>query len=78
MRVLPLENEAVNECWMADRDRFSYEALNSADRLTAPMIKQGGEWRTVDWTTALEYVSRGLTQISRDHGARAIGAVAAA
>jgi NADH-quinone oxidoreductase subunit G len=76
MRVLPLENEAVNECWIADRDRFSYEALDIGDRLTAPMIKQGGSWRTVDWTSALEYVSRGLTQISVDHGARSIGAVA--
>src|SRR5678810_131656 len=48
MRVVPLENEDVNECWLADRDRFSYEALNSDDRLTAPMLKQGGEWKTVD------------------------------
>jgi NADH-quinone oxidoreductase subunit G len=76
MRVLPLENEDVNECWIADRDRFSYEALNGSDRLTAPMIKQGGTWREVDWTTALEYVARGLTQISVDHGAQSIGAVA--
>ena len=76
MRVLPLENEDVNECWIADRDRFSYEALADADRLTAPMIKQGGVWRTVDWTTALEYVARGLTQIAIDHGPQAIGAVA--
>ena len=76
MRVLPLENEDVNECWIADRDRFSYEALNGTDRLTAPMIKQGGTWREVDWTTALEYVARGLTQISDDHGAQSIGAVA--
>ena len=50
MRVLPLENEAVNECWIADRDRFSYEALNSDARLTKPMIKQGGQWQAVDWT----------------------------
>ena len=78
MRVLPLENEDVNECWIADRDRFSYEALNGADRLTAPMIKQGGAWKTVDWSTALEYVSRGLTQISVDHGTRSIGAIGSA
>src|SRR5213079_1777154 len=75
MRVLPLENEAVNECWIADRDRCSYEALNGTDRLTAPMIKQGGAWRTVDWTAALEYVARGLTQIKADHGPQAIGAL---
>ena len=78
MRVVPLENEDVNECWLADRDRFSYEAVNSDQRLTAPMIKQGGEWKTVDWTTALEYVSKGLTQIKADHGAKSIGAVGSA
>ena len=74
-RVVPLENEEVNECWIADRDRFSYEALNSADRLRAPMIKQGGEWKEVDWQTALEYVANGLNQISKDHGASSIGAL---
>jgi len=75
LRVVPLENEEVNECWIADRDRFSYEALNSADRLRAPMIKQGGEWKEVDWQTALEYVANGLNQISKDHGASSIGAL---
>src|SRR5258708_22416394 len=43
LRVLPLENEAINECWISDKDRFSYEALNSAERLTAPMVKQRRE-----------------------------------
>lgn len=76
MRVLPLENEEVNECWLADRDRFSYEALNSTERLTAPMLKQGGEWKQVDWQTALEYVANGLRQIKGDHGAKAIGLLA--
>ncbi|WPB59083.1 NADH-quinone oxidoreductase subunit NuoG [Xylophilus sp. GOD-11R] len=75
MRVLPLENEAVNECWIADRDRFSYEALNGEERLTQPMLKQGGEWKTVDWQTALEYVANGLRQIKADHGAAALGAL---
>ncbi len=75
LRVVPLENEAVNECWIADRDRFSYEALNSDERLTAPMLKQGGVWKTVDWQTALEYVANGLKQIKTDHGARTIGAL---
>src|SRR5512140_512651 len=74
-RVLPLENEAVNECWLADRDRFSYEALNSEERLTQPMIKHGGEWKSVDWQTALEYVANGLRQIKADHGAQSIGAL---
>ena len=73
MRVVPLENEAVNECWIADRDRFSYEALNSDARLTAPMIKQGGAWKQVDWTTALEYVANGLKSIAHAHGPAAIG-----
>lgn len=76
MRVVPLENEAVNECWIADRDRFSYEALNSGDRLTAPMIKQDGQWLTVDWTTALEYVANGLKQIKANHGADSLGLLA--
>jgi NADH-quinone oxidoreductase subunit G len=76
MRVVPLENEDVNECWIADRDRFSYEALESADRLTSPMLKQGGEWKTVDWQTALEYVANGLKQVRADHGAAAIGLLA--
>jgi NADH-quinone oxidoreductase subunit G len=75
MRVVPLENEAVNECWIADRDRFSYEALNSDERLTVPMIKHGGKWETVDWQTALEYIANGLKQIKHNHGAASIGAL---
>ncbi|MEI2676661.1 MAG: NADH-quinone oxidoreductase subunit NuoG [Burkholderiaceae bacterium] len=78
MRVVPLENEDVNECWIADRDRFSYEAVNSEQRLTTPMIKQGGEWKPVDWTTALQYVANGLAQIKADHGAASIGALGSA
>ena len=50
----------------------------SISRLTAPMLKQGGEWKAVDWTTALEYVARGLTQIKADHGAQSIGALGSA
>jgi NADH-quinone oxidoreductase subunit G len=76
MRVVPLENEDVNECWIADRDRFSYEALNSDERLTGPMIKQGGEWQSVDWQTALEYVANGLKQIKSEHGAASVGTLA--
>jgi len=76
MRVVPLENEDVNECWIADRDRFSYEALNSDQRLTGPMLKQGGQWKAVDWQTALEYVANGLKQIKADHGADSIGTLA--
>jgi NADH-quinone oxidoreductase subunit G len=75
MRVVPFENEPVNECWIADRDRFSYEALNSDDRLTVPMVKQGGTWVETDWNTALEYVARSLGQIKAEHGAGAIAAL---
>lgn len=75
LRVVPFENEAVNECWIADRDRFSYEALNSDERLTRPMLKQGGQWKEVDWQTALEYVANGLQQIKSEQGANAIGAL---
>src|SRR6202162_4635366 len=76
MRVLPLENEAVNECWISDKDRFSYEGLDAADRLTKPMLKQDGQWREVDWQTALEYVAHGLRNIKHEHGADAIAALA--
>jgi NADH-quinone oxidoreductase subunit G len=77
MRVVPLENEELNECWIADRDRFSYEALNSPSRLTRPMIKQGGQWQAVDWSTALTYVVDGLERIRAEFGAQGIGALAA-
>jgi NADH-quinone oxidoreductase subunit G len=75
MRVLPFENEDINECWIADRDRFSYEALNSDERLTRPMLKQGGVWSEVDWQTALEYVANGLQHIKAEHGGQSIGAL---
>ena len=75
VRVLPLENEAINECWISDKDRFSYEALNSVERLTAPMVKQGGEWKTVDWQTALDHVANGLSDVITKHGADAVGAL---
>jgi NADH-quinone oxidoreductase subunit G len=75
-RVLPLENDAVNECWISDKDRFSYEGLESADRLTQPMLKQGGEWKEVDWQTALEYVAHGLKNIKHEHGANALATLA--
>jgi NADH-quinone oxidoreductase subunit G len=76
MRVLPLENEAVNECWLSDKDRFSYEALNSPERLVRPMIRDGGGWREVDWPTALEFVAQGLRRVRDAHGPSQIGALA--
>ena len=75
MRVVPLENEAVNECWISDRDRFSYEALASDARLTRPMIKQGGQWQAVDWDTALSYVADGLKRVKAEFGSAGIGAI---
>jgi NADH-quinone oxidoreductase subunit G len=77
LRVVPLENEDVNECWIADRDRFSYEALNSDARLTRPMIKQGGNWAVVDWNTALGYVADGLKRVKAEFGAAAIHEIGA-
>lgn len=77
MRVVPLENDDVNECWIADRDRFSYEALNSDRRLTQPMIKQGGQWQAVDWTTALGYVADGVKRVISEFGAQGVGALGA-
>ncbi len=76
MRVLPLENEAINECWLSDKDRFAYEGLNSDDRLTRPMIKQGGQWVAVEWQQALEFVAHGLKDIKASHGAESIAALA--
>jgi NADH-quinone oxidoreductase subunit G len=76
MRVLPLDNEAINECWLSDKDRFSYEALGSEERLTAPRIKHNGEWREVDWAAALEFVARGLKDATAKHGGAALGVLA--
>ncbi|MBU3547418.1 NADH-quinone oxidoreductase subunit NuoG [Polynucleobacter sp. MWH-Jannik1A5] len=76
MRVVALENESINECWISDRDRFSYEGLNSADRVTTPMVKQGGQWLETDWQSALDYVAHSLKTISAESGPEAIGALA--
>ncbi|MGA7984446.1 MAG: NADH-quinone oxidoreductase subunit NuoG, partial [Burkholderiales bacterium] len=69
MRVLPLENEAINECWLSDKDRYSYEALNSDSRLTRPMLKRDGRWQETDWETAVEAVCAGLETAGADLGA---------
>jgi NADH-quinone oxidoreductase subunit G len=66
MRVLPLENDEINECWISDRDRFSYEALNSSDRLTQPMVKRDGIWAIVDWQEALQVVADNLKAAPAD------------
>jgi NADH-quinone oxidoreductase subunit G len=76
-RVLPLENEELNECWLSDRDRYSYEGLNSQDRLTQPMLKVDGAWQEVDWQQALEAVAKGLKNLQTQHGPQMLGALAA-
>ncbi len=76
MRVLPRENEEVNEVWLSDRDRFSYTALNGPDRLDVPMMKVGETWEEVDWDVALERVAEGLRKVVTSHGAEALGALA--
>ncbi|CAM3703463.1 NADH-quinone oxidoreductase subunit NuoG [Polynucleobacter arcticus] len=76
MRVVALDNEEINECWISDRDRFSYEGLNSTDRVTTPMVKQGGQWLETDWESAMNYVAHSLKTISAENGPEAIGALA--
>jgi len=72
MRIVPRENEIINETWISDRDRFSYEAVSSVDRLTSPMVKIGGEWKTVDWETALLAAAKGLKSSIKNHGAETL------
>jgi len=75
MRVVPFENEEVNECWLSDRDRFSYEGLYAADRLTQPMLRQAGAWREVEWEEALDFVASTLGQARDAQGGDSIGAL---
>jgi NADH-quinone oxidoreductase subunit G len=73
IRMLPREDEAINECWISDRDRFSYEGLNSEDRLQVPMIKEKGQWKESDWETALTLVGEKLKHIIHNDGPEALG-----
>ncbi len=75
MRVLPRDNEELNECWISDRDRFSYEGLNSDDRLQKPMVKVDGKWQETDWNHALECVHRGLKSVIENYGATQLGSL---
>ncbi len=74
-RVVPAENEAINEVWLSDRDRFSYEGLNSGERVTAPMVRDGNDWREVDWNTAIERAAGKLRAVIERHGAGKTGAL---
>ncbi|MDJ0862846.1 MAG: NADH-quinone oxidoreductase subunit NuoG [Gammaproteobacteria bacterium] len=76
MRVVPRENEDVNETWISDRDRFSYEGLYSEDRLSAPAIKRGGSWADVDWDVALDFAANGIRRVVAERGAQQLGALA--
>ncbi len=75
MRVVPHENEALNECWLSDRDRFAYEGLNTEDRLTRPMLCKDGAWVEVEWKEALEAVANGLGEVVAKHGPASLGAL---
>jgi NADH-quinone oxidoreductase subunit G len=76
MRVLPRENEEVNECWISDKERFSYEALNSPARLKRPMIRVDGTLREVEWNVALDYVTHALKDITGSHGGESLASLA--
>ncbi len=73
MRVLPIETDDVNECWISDRDRFAYEGINSEERLLRPMVRRAGEWHEADWPEALDAAANGLKDVVARHGADALG-----
>ncbi len=75
VRVVPRDNDEVNESWLSDRDRFSYEGLYSDDRLGAPRVKRDGTWQEVDWETALQAAADGLRRVREQHGAERLGAL---
>ncbi|MDA8416908.1 MAG: NADH-quinone oxidoreductase subunit NuoG [Betaproteobacteria bacterium] len=74
VRVLPRKNDDINECWLADRDRFSYQALHSEDRLLHPQVKRDGRWVSVSWAEALQTAVDGLLSVQRTVGGDGIGA----
>ncbi len=77
MRVVPRENEAINETWIADRDRFGFEGMYAADRIGRPMLRIDGELQAVDWDVALTAAAEALGKARTAHGAAAIGFLAA-
>lgn len=77
-RVVPANNESINEVWLSDRDRFSYEAVYSEDRLQKPMVKENGGWQEVDWETALGVVTNSLSVLVDKNETDQIGAIASA
>lgn len=76
MRVVPKENESINETWISDRDRFSYLGLNNPSRAKQPQIKRNGLWETVDWETALKFTAEGMSRVIKQHGPEQMAALA--
>ncbi len=76
MRVAPRENESINEVWISDRDRFSYEGVNSLARAKQPMIKQNGEWKAVSWSEAFDEAIKQLRDVIQHKGAKQLGGLA--
>ena len=75
-RVLPRDNAQVNDCWLADRDRYSYQAVNSEQRLSSPMLKHNGQWQKVSWKKALERACAGISKVITSNGADEFAALA--
>ena len=69
LRAVPRDNEAINECWLSDRDRYSHQGLYAEDRTRRPMIRKGGELVEVDWDEAIAFVADGLKKAGGDVGA---------
>ncbi len=78
MRVVPREQEALNEVWLSDRDRFSYVGLNATTRAHSPKIKTNGQWKSVDWPTALKFAADGMLRVIEKHGPSQLAAFASA
>ncbi|HSC07021.1 MAG TPA: NADH-quinone oxidoreductase subunit NuoG [Steroidobacteraceae bacterium] len=76
MRVVPRPNEAINETWIADRDRFSYEGVYADDRLQTPLVRRNGAWQSESWETALGVVASGLRDLTARHGPASVGGLA--
>ena len=76
MRVVPKENEEINETWLSDRDRFSYLGLRNNTRASQPMIKKKGHWQKVDWQTALKFAAEGIAKVIKQHGPEQFAALA--
>lgn len=74
VRVVPRDNESINEVWISDRDRFSYQGAMHEDRIAAPMIKKDGEWIVTDWQTALDKAVSGIRSVVDAQGPEALGA----